>query len=304
MKTIIHVILCIAFCLPVLAAGAGSPVHIIKFENINGFIVLEAECNGLPGTYIFDTGAPGLILNASHSYTGPVETVNLLGSQGSFMAEKLHGNTFILGDVKFRGENAYLLPLDFIEHSIGRSVEGLFGLSLLKRYEIVIDMRATEIRFSKHRGRLDLGKDGIYVDLIYQQHLPTVAFNIGEQIFRFGLDTGSKSNLICRDEAGNIPEFRKTFEEHVALSSADQRISIVPLVAIDIQESRTDVMASSHYLHFLLTDMASVSHDADITIDGILGQDFIAGKVIHIDKFRNKIGITGDQVECNSLALR
>jgi len=169
----------------------------VPFELINGMIFVEAQANNQSGFFILDTGAPMLVLNRSYQqHALPSRT-----------AASCSGN-FEIGESTVRhfqwaGMEKYelrVLTTDLSHRGVatGRPIMGLIGHNLFKDQELFIDYEQRRlILFAPERNPLHRALTPIYTaQLTMRDHLPVIEFSIGHKTLRFGLDTGSETNLI------------------------------------------------------------------------------------------------------------
>lgn len=284
------VLICLGLCLFSLlnSAQASTDIFETPISLKKGFILIEARIDGVTGTYILDTGAPGIILNNQHSNHKPSGSEMLQGAQGGVEAKWTNIRKLELGDLRIKTDQALLLNLEYLETAVKRKIDGLIGLEVFQGYEVLLDLPGAMLILSRKKGSLKPA-NGLRIPIQSQQHLPVATITINGQNYRFGIDTGSKSNLLCRNAAGRMPENNLHFKDFVALSSADQRTRIMPSVSLDLFQANNGLPSS---MDFVLADFDNLAEHSGVTIDGILGYDFFAQRILWIDKKREEMEIS------------
>ena len=120
---------------------------VIPVKRVGNLIIVEATVDGIRGNFIFDTGAPYLVLNAT--YFRDYEEDN------QHMATDVNGNVVpqkitkverlkVLG-MHYENLEADVSDLSAIENRRGIQILGLLGVNLFMRMEIELDMRNEQL---------------------------------------------------------------------------------------------------------------------------------------------------------------
>ena len=117
---------------------------IIPFSRAGNLILIKAKADNIEGSFILDTGAPGLILNMTYfrdyPYTEPSHGENSGGITGSVTDNgRTEVKKFSFGAVNYYKVTADRINLGHIENSKGIKIFGLMGVQLFKQFEMIID---------------------------------------------------------------------------------------------------------------------------------------------------------------------
>lgn len=138
---------------------------VIPIKRADQLILIEAEIDGVKGDFIFDTGAPGLVLNASYYRQDAVarvrESVGIAGSSALVYETKV--KKLQIKEMYFENMLIELTELGHIENKKGIKVLGLLGTALFQSLEWTIDLRAGQIIFCRE-GKKKIG------DKVYDNH--------------------------------------------------------------------------------------------------------------------------------------
>lgn len=272
---------------PLLPGLSAMPaIEEMPFELINGMILLEAEVNNQKGTFILDTGAPTLVLNQ------PVRkgdrTATARSCSGTLNVGTSSVRHFQWGNQKKYEVEALALDLTHLEAATGRKIKGLIGFLLLKDREILIDYEKQRLLLFQpganplHRSLAPSHTTAMAV----ADHLPVLELKFGDKMLRFGLDTGSESNLIDQCQlhtSGGIPA--DTVEQEI-LQGLDHKCHSVPVIRISGAEVASIPLDDSR---FLATELCHLTSASGININGLLGYDFLKMHLISINYQKKEI---------------
>lgn len=173
----------------------------LQFELVDGLIVVQASKDGLPGNYIFDTGAPRLMVNQKVDD----EDFHLWTVKGSQKGEKIDVSTFEYGTILAQDVEAWAMDLTYLEEMIGRPVAGILGHNLLKGYSVEIDYQLNEISFIIDRNAYKNSTDNYEITSLsissYADHLPIVELKIDGEIKKLVFDTGAAISVLDQVDA-------------------------------------------------------------------------------------------------------
>ncbi|MEM1002736.1 MAG: hypothetical protein AAGH46_08810, partial [Bacteroidota bacterium] len=125
----------------------------IPFKVIDQLIVVEAELLGKSGNFIVDTGSINLILNHRHfgdrkSYS--LDNLDRSGVHGSIdNVEQQILRAFQLNNISVKSLNADIIDLSHFEDSKKIQLLGIIGYSVLKDFEVFIDLYLNQLTLTK-----------------------------------------------------------------------------------------------------------------------------------------------------------
>ena len=263
-----------------------SEKTLLSFELKNDFILLELKVNGNAGTFLLDSGAPGLVLNNKSRYTENPKPAKLVGIGGQIEASIVKNTLVEIGHLNLTIPAAHIIDLTHLEEAVDRPLAGLIGLDVFKGYAIRIDYRLQEFEFSKKE--FDYQEtEGFELAVQQVEHLKVVKINNGEQKLKMILDTGSKSNLIDHKLISQWPASVRKLSK-IELIGADQRLQICDKILLkDFRLANDDCLD----LIFIASSFAAIDKHIGIKVDGILGQDFLKNYVVYFSKNQKKLNL-------------
>lgn len=200
----------------------------LKFELVDGLIVVQASKDGHSGNYILDTGAPHLMVNQKVDK----EDFQLWTVKGSQKGEKIDITTFEFGTILRQDVEAWAMDLTYIEDMIGRPVAGILGHTLLKEYCLEIDYQLKEINLIADRRRYTNSSVDYNVTSIsianYADHLPIVEIDVEGVNKKLVFDTGAAISVL------NKSDVESTTSKSIAINNI--RIDNAPFCNRDLSE--------------------------------------------------------------------
>ncbi len=248
----------------------------------HGFIILECAVNGIPGNYILDSGAPGLIINKTDNLLA-IHAQPLLGVNDSIRADYVFVDSFEWQGLIHRNVPALEMDVTLLEKALGIPIAGLIGFNLFKGYYVNINFQDNIIALTSRKQEI---KDQSSFELKMTQngHLNVVTISSHGVQLKLALDTGSNRNLI------DLGTARRHFTnaKHMGtihLLGVNMEPTLRTKIAIeDFQVGKTKETAI-----FVATDISPTNEQLDYPIDGILGQEFLNNYNLLIDKKQRSV---------------
>jgi len=283
-----------AFLNPDGPLGAQESVT-IPLRRIGKLFLVEAKIDDESGNFIFDSGSANLVLNKT--YFRKYMTIEgdpaggVTGSTGAIGRVKV--KRLKIGDLGFDNLMADVTNLGHIENRRGVKILGLFGFSLLKGLEVVIDINNNVMhlyRLDRYGNRIQ-SSNPVKYDVIQKveefHNILIVKARVGEKILDFCLDTGAESNVL------------NAFSPKKVLStvSIQRRSGVVGVgsgrseVLYGIMNEFTVGSRSIPGMQTIITSLEKMSEAYGIALDGMLGYDFFSQGEICINMVRNEMRI-------------
>lgn len=253
------------------------PISVIK-----GLLVSEANIEGKEVLVIFDTGAPGLVLNNQYYSTDQQSKISCTGINGSFECKSYEIQHWSWMGTSHKETTALLSDLSFIEKALNKKVHALIGLSVLSDFFVTIDFDQMSVSLSE---KMNHNKKSM-IRFQYVDHLPVITCKVNGDKKVLGIDAGSEVNYLFSDEF---------FQNETLLVDA----SPIIVVGTDNKEDlkhrlnmTLDLNGEHTYQSAFIVDLLDKGSFQPETFDGLLGQAFLRQFNITIHPSRQIIILT------------
>lgn len=244
----------------------------IPFELVNGMLLVRASVDHQQGTFILDTGAPLVVLN-QRGLSG-ADSRPAFGCSGAVAVGSRNIRHFAWANQEKYQMEVLTADLQHLERATGRPITGLIGYPILREWEILIDYSTQRLfLFQAREERWPAAtKPLAVIPVTFQDHLPVLTMYINGKALRLGLDTGSESNLIDALALKKLTATRIDTIDQQEIQGLDKTIRTVPVVSLS-DVSLQDLPVDS--TPFLVTDLSHLKSRTGLSIDGLLGFDFL-----------------------------
>ncbi len=273
-----------------------SAVPMIDFQgNVTGITIplkragrlffMEGSVNDIPGNFILDTGASNLVLNKTY-FRNSIETeqeegggvTGAIGTIGKLQAKKI-----IISDLIYHNVPADVVPLGHLENRRGIKILGLFGMNLLQKTEIVLDLLHNQLQIYK----LDRNGERLAKNIAHERYdirhrisinrnVLFVVANVAGKSLEFCLDTGAESNLlhngIPKQAMGAVSITRRSTLRGAGSSHGELLMGSISDFTLGTRQIGP--------METAVCNLSAMSEKYGYEIDGMLGYDFfMKGKV-------------------------
>jgi len=269
----------------------------IPLKRAGHLFLIEARIDDQIGNLIFDTGASGLVLNKTYfrkyaSFEKPAGG----GITGSF--EKIYRIVVKRIDISgmyYENTVADLTDLGHIENRRGVKILGLFGLTMIKNFEVIFDANNSEL----HLTRIDklgnrLTSEGKDLKFDFTQNVETnhdillIKGKIGDKMLLFCLDTGAESNVVNSSVSKKVLSTIQ-INRRSGMSGASERTVEVLYGTMKEFEFGNHQFGN---METVITSLDAISEAYGCSIDGMLGYDFWQKGVFCINFIKNEISFS------------
>ncbi|TBN06670.1 hypothetical protein EYD45_01950 [Hyunsoonleella flava] len=269
----------------------------IPFKLVDHLMVLEAELQGKKGNFIIDTGSEALILNSVHFdnlYEFQKKSTNASGvSEILDHSYERRIDEFNLSSFKLQNKISDVINLSHIEKSKKIKLLGIIGYSILKDYEVFIDLHLNQITLTKVDTEGNKLTDKVYLEKIVdslnfnlKKHTIVVNGTINNQKVRLGIDTGAEFNQI--NKSINKKALRYFIpKKRLKLNGASGKTIRVLAGKLHRVKLSDDVYFGPMYT--VLTNLNHMNEAFGVQLDGILGYEFFARKRTIINYKKEKL---------------
>jgi len=271
----------------------------LNFTTAGNLIILQATVNNQSGNFILDTGAPGLILNATYFRHLPaleamVESAGITGP--AHAAEKVVADNFALGSFDYSRVMADRVNLGHIENSKGIKILGLIGVGLLRKFEMLIDPVAQVLYLNR-----SMSKNGFSLFQKTAAALPKptvmpmqwvnnkvlIQVKAAQSKLSFVLDTGAESNVLDGRLSEKVTRKVQLDRRVTVIGSGNQKLDAWYGTLIDAELSPGFLVN----LEVMITSLGSMSEAYGRNIDGMLGNQFFKKGLTGFDFVTGKMYI-------------
>ena len=251
--------------------------RVAPFEAAGAFALVSATVDGVVGTYILDSGAPGLILNGVAG--ADATAARALDREVAIGHQTVTQLTW--GPLTQRDLDAYVLDLSHLEVTLERPLAGIIGYEQLRELPVTIDYPREVITF--WTTARPSAADGAELRFRFSGHLPVLRASIEGTRARLGLDTGSGVNLLDDSYLAQVGHDAELLPEMIVRGLGAES-STVARRLID----HTRVSTSNWIdLPFGFTDLGPV-RATGLKVDGLLGKEWLHLRVVTLD-YRKRI---------------
>ncbi|WP_139059086.1 hypothetical protein [Polaribacter reichenbachii] len=269
----------------------------IPFKLIGRLIVLEGYLKDKKGNFILDTGSEALILNKVHFKTYPFNhrktenTTGILRSIDNPIEKRIKKLSF--KNLHLENKNSDIIDLSHIEKSKKIKLLGIIGYSILKDYEVFIDLYLNQITLTKiDKSGKKLGKEKYLEKIVdsiqfkLKKHTIVIDGFINNEKITFGLDSGAEFNQInSRINKKVLKHFYPN--KRIYLTGASSK-------KIEVIYGNLHRVKLNNKIYFgpmktILVNLKNLNKAFGTDLDGILGHDFFAQKRVIINYKKEKL---------------
>jgi len=257
----------------------------IPFKLIDNLIVVEAELYNKKGNFIIDTGSETLILNEVHfpgNYGKPKKYIKSSGVLDNANAYERYLEEFILKNFSLKNTNSHVIDLSHIEKRKKMNLMGIIGYSILKDYEVFVDMHLNQITLSRidkkgnkldPRGYLEKITDSINFQL--KNHTIVLKTFVDEEKMNFALDTGAEFNQLNNNQSKKVLKYFVPSKRMVLVGASDEKAEVLAGKLYRVKLSDKIYFGP---MNTIITNLDRMNEAFGVNLDGVLGYEFFAQK--------------------------
>jgi predicted aspartyl protease len=268
----------------------------IPLKRVGRLFLIEARIGDQTGNFVFDTGASKLVLNRTYfrKDLAPVDERAGGVTGGIDKVFQTRVDRIDLNGIWYENVQADVVSLGHIENRRGVKILGLFGMSMFRSVEMVINLQRSELQLYR------INRNGIRADstALLQPDLVAPVRESGGVVFLqamvggkgvdFCLDTGAEANVISssapKKVLGTVTITRRsgltgsgTAEAEVLFGTMnDFVLSGLPL----------------HPMQTMITGLESLALAYDYPLGGVLGYDFFEKGVVSVNLVKKELSLS------------
>lgn len=269
----------------------------IPFKLVDHLIVVKAEILNEIGNFIIDTGSETLILNKVHfsnSYSHQKKNHTTSGVLHSIEnSYEKHIKEFKLQNFKLENKNSDVIDLSHIEKSKKIKLLGVIGYSILKDYEIFVDMHLNQITLTKIDAFGDKLDKHVYlekivdsIDFNLKRHTIVVTGTINNEKVRLGIDTAAEFNQINKSVNKKVLKYFIPKKRLRLTGVSNRKIEVLAGKLHRVKLSKKTYFGP---MFTVLTNLSKMNEAFGTNLDGVLGYEFFAQKRTIINYQKEKL---------------
>ncbi len=268
-----------------IAFAADAAAVETTFRALGPFIVVQVSVDGVTGSYVLDSGAPGLILNGSVE-----EVVDSARALDRFvMIGERRVGRLGWGPIRQADVHAYVLDLAHLERSLGEPIAGLIGYEQLRQLPLTIDYPRRTLTFLRKHS--EAKAQGIALGFEFLGHLPLVDAEVGGTRAWLGFDTGSGVNLLNAEYLSRLgPNSAELPAMQVRGLGATSELIARRSVGLTRTSSANWMNLPYGFADLTRFRESAYHQDAGAQqLDGLLGKEWMQQRVVTIDYARRRL---------------
>jgi hypothetical protein len=253
----------------------------IPFEVINGLTIIQAEVDGVSGSFLLDTGSNGVFLDGSAE--DAEESIVTLGGTSKISIQLL--KELKIGSFHQENLEAQIISLEPIEDHLGIELNGIIGGHLFLPKVLTIDFENALITLSDKLAREERKQYENQVSISIVHDVPVAEIEIENNTYQFAMDSGSSIHFIDTKVLQNLNDVKSIDSTSTlkCLANTDAKIKKVNIDQFAINEA-----TFLNHL-YLPKDFGDVNRIMGTQLDGILSLSQLSKDVIIIDYDRQKM---------------
>ncbi|WP_242204484.1 retropepsin-like aspartic protease [Aestuariivivens insulae] len=269
----------------------------IPFKVIDHLMVIEGQLLGENGNFIIDTGSEHMILNKVHfpklynHQNKGVTTSGVINTIDNPYEKQI--KEFFLNNFKLQDKTSDVIDLSHIENSKKIKLLGIIGYSILKDYEVFIDLYLNQMTLTrvdrlgnKLAQKVYLEKIIDSIDFSLKKHTIVLNGSINDQKVRFGLDTAAEFNQINKSVKRKALKYFIPTKRLVLTGASNKEIEVLAGKLHRVKLSNTIYFGP---MDTVLTNLNQMNEAFGTQLDGILGYEFFKQKRTIINYQKEKL---------------
>ncbi|MFA6482955.1 MAG: aspartyl protease family protein [Bacteroidales bacterium] len=295
---------CLVFLLPVPLISDHPHVEplgdfqsvTITLKRVGRLFLIEARIGDQTGNFVFDTGASKLVLNRTYFRTNLIPVDEPAGGITGNV-EKVYQTQverIDLANFHYEHVDADVINLGHIENRRGVKILGLFGMSLFRNMEMVIDLGRSELRL--HR----IDREGKRISTVTDSVKANISCPIKEtggvvflqvciagKMLDFCLDTGAEANVLSNTSS-------KKVLGTVTITRRSDLTGSGSVATEVLYGTMNDCLIGNvpfHPMKTMITGMDALAMAYNYPLSGVLGYDFFEKGIVCINLVKKELGM-------------
>ena len=255
----------------------------IPFRTMGNLIALDVLVNGEEQTFILDTGAAEVILNAKyHEEKGPKKKTLSAGTKS--VVGNISGMDLVevseldFAGIKLKEEQLITMDLGHLEEELGGEVHGLVGYSMIKDFDVLFDYDKKLLTLIPTSLFEDFSEQEFEMEamsrypLKMRGHIPVVEIGINEEIYQMGIDCGAEVNLLREGLYEKFKSDLREIQKEILTGAGKEDLQVKKGVI----EEMTIGEKSFEKTETVFSDISHLNKDKELVIDGLIGYEILS----------------------------
>jgi len=256
---------------------------VIPFQLVNGLTVIQAEIDGISGSYLLDTGSDGIILDGTVDNNSESKVISLGGTSTTNI---LPLKEIKVGDYRQTNLEAQVISLKHIKDHLGIELKGIIGGYLFQPKVVIVDYKQSIITLADKFTKTEQKKFEHKVNINAINQIPIANIKIEDKWYKFALDSGSSIHFVDP----------KVLDELEGVSDTDQATKMTCLANNTNEQIHKQRIASFTFGGVDYADhicvprsFEGVNASTGLRLDGILSLSKLVQESVVIDYTRSRL---------------
>ena len=267
------------FLLPLCMRAKTEDINItIPFQLVNGLIILQAEIDGVSGSYILDTGANTILVDGQADNPDQI----LSTPEGEVMMSHRELTKFSIGAFTQYEISAQVISLSSLQEQLGIEIDGIIGGGYFMPNVLSLDFSTSTINISsKSIEEAAIDNLNPYTFKMVND-IPIVEVEIEHSLYHFAMDSGASIHFIDLEVCEVMASAKKIKTTSQVLTVDRVKTSHEQYVVNKFRLGSTSFIGH----HFISQSFEQVNTELDIPISGILSLSKLSRNKVILD-FKN-----------------
>lgn len=256
---------------------------VIPFFRSGNLMMVEATVDGQTGYFIFDTGAPYLVLNRTYFRDYPsIANYTALGiSNFEVDIVRTEVDSLNIRGLYFADIEADVADLGQIENARKLKILGLLGTNLFKDFVVGIDFEAQNITlYSPQRFKqMNTSKGMAVLPFALKNDVVLLSGRINDKRVSLVFDTGAEINVLDNDLDEEVYESFLIQKRSNLTGAVGETIEVYSGVLLRMTIDNLVFLN----MNTLMTNLSGIGKVYGFQVDGIVGYEFLAKGPIFIN---------------------
>lgn len=256
----------------------------IPLKRADNLLLIEAEVDGLRGNFIFDTGAPGLVLNTTYFRQQAIRknrsSVGIAGTSSEVYETQI--KNLRISELYYEYMLVELTELGHIENNKGLKILGLLGNALFEDLIVKIDIRKNVlylIRHPKTTVKSKLPSNALVLPMSYVNYTMLLPMQIAGKNMSVCFDSGAEVMVLDNYLPKSVMKNVQLTKRLNLRGTGGQKLEVWSGVLKNLQVAKRTWPETP----VIVSGLQQLSEAYGQTLDGIIGYSLIEKGIVEIN---------------------